>query len=119
MPGDYRQAEEIHFFGRFPSEWSDGNVTEPNEVTIQVAQFPGNSLVPLISDTCVETVIPGFWEWSTQGIAPSHVFPSHPNPVTIFYVMTDRYGSQFSGKAVLNHIAEDARRSWQLDQTQL
>lgn len=119
MPGDYRQTEEIHLFGRFPSEWSDGNVTEPNEVTIQLCQFPGNNLVSLISDTCVETAIPGYWEWSTQQIDPGHLFPNHPNPVTLLYVMTDRYGQQFSGKAVLNKISEDARRAWQAIQTVL
>lgn len=114
MPGNYSNyaKDDIYLFGRFSSLYVTDSISQPNEVTIQLCLFPGNILVPLLSNVVTETAIPGYWHWSTAQINPSLVIPSYPEPVTMLYVMRDLYGCEYSGKFTLNQMAEDARRAY-------
>lgn len=114
MPGDYNNNSrpDVVLFGRFPSLYIGNNGTQNNQVTIDVCMFPGDVLLPLTSNVCVESSIPGYWHWSLSSVNPVFVFPSYPVLVTLLYVMKDMYNQEYSGKFVLNQMAEDSKRSY-------
>lgn len=114
MPGNYSDfaLNDVFLFGKFDSIFTNSGGSQPNQVTIQVCMLPGNILVPLSTDVCTESQIPGYWFWQATNINPSFTIPGYPSPVTMLYVMRDLYNCEYSGKFVLNQLAEEARRAY-------
>jgi hypothetical protein len=95
--GQYAQAETPFLFGRLPPGGT---------VTIQVAVYPGNTLAPLSSASCTESVIPGYYFWDLGDLVTQPTVKT-----TLLYVMTDADGNQFSGKAVIGGFPEQVKQT--------